>query len=315
MIKKAIIFGLKGTKLTLNERALFKCVKPWGIILFSRNIKNLLQLKILVMEIKKLFNDNNFPVMIDQEGGRVSRLNKIIDFSIFSQKYFGDLYNKNKKNFHLLYQIYIDSVCAIFKDVGININTVPVLDIKRNTSHNIVGDRSYSSNKSIVNKLGNICIDLYKRNKIATVMKHIPGHGLANCDSHFSVPVVRESKANLIKNDFKPFSLSNSLFAMTAHIIFKSYDSVFTATHSTVVINEVIRKEINFKGILISDDISMKSLKYGLKINATKALDAGCNLVLHCNGNFSEMVKLSKIVPNVDKFTKEKTSQFYNFLR
>ena len=315
MKRKAIIVGIRGIKLSSEEIYLLKKEKPWGVILFSRNIKNLIQLKKLIIDIKNCIKDKNYPILIDQEGGRVSRLNKIIDLSIFSQGFFGNFYKNDRKNFYDYYKIYIDTVCEIIKKVGININTVPVLDVRRKNSHSIIGNRSFSNDASIVSKMGNLCINWYSKNKIATVIKHIPGHGLSKCDSHHKLPVINTKKNELIKKDFKPFKNCKSPFAMTAHVIYSIYDPINTATHSRIVINEIIRKHIGFRGILISDDISMKALRYGLKDNATKALDAGCNLILHSNGNIQEMSKLTKIIPTIDKFTQKKTSHFYNFLR
>ena len=144
MHRKAIIFGIKGYNLTANEKTLIKKVKPWGIIIFSRNIKNIIQLKNLIKNIRKILKDKNYPILIDQEGGKVSRLNSIIDLSPFSQNYFGTLYRKNKKLFFYFYKIYINCICEILNKVGISINTVPVLDIRRKNSHNIIGDRSFS---------------------------------------------------------------------------------------------------------------------------------------------------------------------------
>ena len=315
MRRKAIIFGIRGTKLTIEERYLLKTEKPWGVILFSRNIKNLFQLKFLINDIRKIIKDKNYPILIDQEGGRVSRLNKIIDLNLFSQGYFGKLYKHDKKVFTNHYKIYIDKVSDILKKVGININTVPVMDVRRKNSHNVIGNRSFSTDPTIVSKIGNLCINSYKKNKIATVIKHIPGHGLAKCDSHYNLPVIKAKKTELINKDFKPFRSCQSFFAMTAHVIYTVYDPIYTATHSKIVINDVIRKHIGFKGILISDDISMNALKYELKDNAIKAIDAGCNLILHCNGNIKEVSKLVKIIPTIDKFTQKKTSHFYKFLR
>ena len=315
MKRKAIIVGIRGIKLSSEEVYLLKKEKPWGVILFSRNIKNLIQLKKLIIDIKSCIKDKNYPILIDQEGGRVSRLNKIIDLSIFSQGFFGNFYKNDRKTFYDYYKIYIDTVCEIIKKVGININTVPVLDVRRKNSHSIIGNRSFSSDASIVSKMGNLCINLYSKNKIATVIKHIPGHGLSKCDSHHKLPVINTKKNELIRKDFKPFKDCKSPFAMTAHVIYSIFDPIYTATHSRIVINEIIRKHIGFRGILISDDISMKALRYGLKDNATKALDAGCNLILHSNGNMQEMSKLTKIIPTIDKFTQKKTSHFYNFLR
>ena len=314
MRRKAIIFGIRGTKLTAEERYLLKTEMPWGIILFSRNIKNLFQLKYLIKDIRGVIKDKNYPILIDQEGGSVSRLNKIIDFSLFSQGYFEKLYRQDKKVFTHRYNIYIDKVCDILKKVGININTVPVMDVQRKKSHNVIGKRSFSADPIIVSKIGNLCINLYKKNKIATVIKHMPGHGLAKCDSHYNLPVIKAKKTELINKDFKPFKNSQSLFGMTAHVIYNIYDPLYAATHSKIVISDVIRKHIGFKGLLISDDISMKALKYGLKDNAIKALDAGCNLILHCNGNINEVRELVKIIPTIDKFTQKKTSHFYKFL-
>ena len=314
MYRKAVIFGIKGTLLTKDEKYLLKNNKPWGIILFSRNIKNLFQLKSLINDIKKNVKDKNYPILIDQEGGRVSRLNKIIDLSIFSQGYFGQLYKDNKKNFQQRYEIHINMICEILKKVGVNINIVPVLDVRRENAHNIIGDRSFSENPFIVKKIGKLCIDLYNKNKIATVIKHIPGLGLSKCDSHYKLPLIKSKKNELINKDFKAFEESKSLFAMTAHAIYTIYDPIFSATHSKFIINDIIRKHIGFKGILISDDITMKALKYGLKDNAIKALDAGCNLIMHCNGNIKEMLELVKVIPRMDTFTQKKTSHFYKFL-
>ena len=308
MKRKAVIFGISGTKLTVKEKSFLTDQKPWGIILFSRNINNINQLKLLTSEIKNIFRDDKYPIIIDQEGGNVSRLNNILDFSLLSQNYFGELYRKKRKTFFETYQTYINTVSYILKNTGININTVPVLDIKSKKNKSFIGDRSFSSNPNIVSRLGNLCIDLYKKNKIGSVIKHIPCHGLTKIDSHKFTPVIKDSRKKLLKNHFKPFKMCPSFFAMTAHVIYKSYDSKYVCTHSKFVIDDVIRNYMKFKGIIISDDISMKALKFGLKINTTKALDAGCNLILHCNGKFNEMLVLSKLIPTIDQFTQKKNS-------
>ena len=142
MIRKAIIVGIKGTKLTKKEKYFLKINKPWGVILFSRNIKDFFQLRLLTKNIKNIVKDQRYPILIDQEGGMVSRINKIIDLSLFSQSYFGNKYEKNSKNFQNTYKIYLDSVCKILNYVGVNINTVPVLDVKRNITHKIISCRT-----------------------------------------------------------------------------------------------------------------------------------------------------------------------------
>ena len=312
--RKAIIFGIKGTKLTFREKRLLKNGKPWGIILFSRNIKNIKQTKDLLDQIKKIFKDKKYPILIDEEGGKVNRLKNIINLDNFNQKYFGDFFVKDDKKFKIKYKAYIDMISYILNYIGININTVPVLDIIKKNSHKIISNRSFSKNKKVVSKLGQLCIKFYKSNKIATVIKHIPGHGSAKVDSHYFTPIVKNSKKNLIANDFAPFKKCKSFFAMTAHVIFNSYDNRNTATHSKTIIKSLIRKKLGFKGILISDDIAMEALKFNIITNATKALKAGCNLVLHCNANIRQMERLIKVVPNIDTFTYKKTSDFYKFL-
>jgi len=312
--RKAIIVGLSSYNLKKNERNYLIKHKPWGVILFSRNIKNINQAKNLVLQIKKCFNDPNYPILIDEEGGAVSRLKNIIDTKNFTAKYFSNLYKVNKKKFILYYEIYINSISSILNNIGININTVPVLDVNRKKTSKVLQNRSYSNNPAIVSKLGNYCIKIYSKNKIATMIKHIPGHGLATSDSHKFTPIIKESKKILKINDFIAFKNKKVLFAMTAHIIYKNFDPINTATHSKTIIKEIIRKEIKFKNILISDDISMKSLKYDFKTNISKAFDAGCNIVLHCNGNLKEMNILASISPKIDNFILKKTSEFYNFL-
>ena len=205
-------------------------------------------------------------------------------------------------------------MCFLLKKIGININTVPVLDVLRKNTHNVIGNRSFSNNPKIVKKLGLACIRNYNLNKIGTVIKHIPGHGCSSLDSHFALPVVKDSYKRLNKNDFLPFKSSPALFAMTAHVKYLSLDKDNVATFSKKILHNLIRKKLNFKGIIISDDISMKSLKYDLLTNSLKALSAGCNLILYCAGKYSESKKLLEGVPFIDKFTEKKTSEFYKFL-
>ena len=311
--RKAFITGIKSLKLTTSEVKFLKRHKPWGIILFSRNIKSINQTKLLTNSIRKLFNDPHYPILIDQEGGRVNRLKNIITFDNLTGEYFGKLYVQDKRKFNIIYRLFVDKSSYLLKQIGVNINTLPVLDLRIKGSSNIIGDRSFSENKKIVSKVGDICIDLFNQNSIGTVIKHIPGHGLAKVDSHNFTPVVDKSINYLIKNDFFPFKNKDSLFAMTAHIIYKKIDPLNTATHSKKIIN-IIRKKIGFKNVLISDDLSMKSLKYDLRTNIIKSFEAGCNLALHCNGNFNEMKVVAENSPLVNNFIIKKTSLFYKNL-
>ena len=315
MKKKAIIISLNGLKLTKTEKKIFTHHLPWGVILFSRNIKNYLQLKKLIFSIKKITKDKRYPILVDEEGGSVSRLYRIIDNDLYSQKYFGNIFKINHSIGLCLYKKYSDKICKILKTLGININTIPVLDMSYNFTNKFLKNRTYSSNKNSIKLMSNICIKTYKKNKISTVIKHIPGHGLATSDSHKKLPIVTKGIDYLLKNDFKCFKNNNSLFAMTAHVMFKKIDSKNCATHSKEIILNYIRKKLRFKGIIISDDIGMKSLKFDLVENALRSLSAGCNLALYCNGKPKESLKLLKNIPPIDEFTKKKTSEFYKFLR
>ncbi len=315
MKKKAIIISLSSKKLTQSEIKIFKKYLPWGVILFKRNIKNFEQLRKLIQSIKKITKDKKYPILIDEEGGEVSRLQNIVNTKLFSQRYFGQLYEANTKIGANIYKYYINEISIIFKSLGININTVPVLDKLYNFTNNFLKNRIYSSNIKTIKSLGNICINTYKQNKISTVIKHVPGHGLGKLDSHKKLPIIRKKINHLLNNDFKCFKNNNSHFAMTAHVLYKNIDSVNCVTHSEKIIKNVIRKKIGFKGIIISDDIGMKSLKYSLVENALRSLNAGCNLALYCQGKSKESLKLLKKIPPIDEFTKKKTSEFYNFLR
>ena len=312
--RKSFITGVKGTKLSKNEIYFLKKYKPWGVILFSRNIKSINQTNKLTSHIKKLFKDTNYPILIDEEGGRISRLNKFIDNSTFSAEFFSNLYSKNKKKFYIYYNVYIKQICYLLKLLGININTVPVLDVKRKITNKVIGNRSFSSNPFIVSKMGKISIKKFHENHIGTVIKHIPGHGLSREDSHNKLPIVDENINILDKIDFLPFKKQNSFLAMTAHIIYSSIDSNNAATHSQKVIN-LIRNKIGFRNIIMSDDISMKALKYSVSKNTTKAFNSGCDLVLHCNGKYKEMLIVAKNSPLLSNFVIKKTSQLLNLIR
>ena len=312
--RRSFITGIKSTKLSLKERSFLRKYRPWGIILFSRNIKDIKQSLKLTNSIRNLFKDKNYPILIDQEGGRVNRLKNIISFENLTSEFFGERYIKNYKEFKFVYKLFIDKTSYLLKSIGVNINTVPVLDLKIKGTSNVIGDRSFSKNPKIVSKIGEYCIRYFHENRIGTIMKHIPGHGNAKVDSHFYTPTVKKNLSYLSRNDFLPFKNKNTLFAMTAHIIFSRIDSINTVTHSKKII-KIIRNKIGFKNILISDDLSMKSLKNNLEINTIRTFNSGCNLALHCNANLKEMIIVGKNSPLVDKFIIKKTSEFYKIIR
>ena len=311
--RRAFIVGIKSLQLSKNEIDFLKKYKPWGVILFLRNIKSIKQAKSLTDNIRKIFKDKNYPILIDQEGGRVNRLSNIISFDNLTSEYFGKLYEKDKMKLNIIYKLFIDNTSHLLKLIGANINTLPVLDLRVKGASNIIGDRSFSKNVSTVSKMGDLCIELFKENSIGTVIKHIPGHGLAKVDSHNFTPIVNKSIKHLKKYDFSTFKKKNCFFAMTGHVIYKNLDQLNTATHSKKVIR-YIRNYIGFKNILISDDLSKKSLKNNMKNNTIKAFEAGCNLALHCNGKLNEMKIVAENSPLICNFISKKTSQFYKIL-
>ena len=314
MRKKAIIIRIKSYKLSKKEKFLLSEEKPWGIILFKRNIKSIYQITKLVRDIKKYTKDKKFPILIDEEGSSVSRLSDIFNNNI-SANFFGNLYKENKQVAISTYKVYLKSLCSNLKKIGININTIPVLDVLRKNTSSIIGVRSFSERKEIVKELGKITIKECHAHNIVNVIKHIPGHGCSTKDSHLILPKVSLDEKILNKIDFYPFKFSSAKLAMTAHILYSKIDSKNVSTFSKIIIKDIIRKKIGFKGILMSDDISMKALKFDLITNAEKSLSAGCNLVLYCAGNIKDNLKLIKSVPFIDKFTSKKTSEIYKILR
>ena len=309
---KALIISIKGTKLSKSEKIILSKKKPWGIILFKRNLKSNNQIKKLTSEIKRLTKNNKFPIIIDEEGKNVSRLKDII-YHNTTANFFGKLYKQDKVFCIKILNQYLHSLSEILKNLGININTIPVLDVLRSSTSKIIGDRSFSKNKKIVRELGNYTIKYLHQNKIAGIIKHIPGHGAAISDSHKTRPIVPLSLKKLNEIDFYPFKFSKAKFAMTAHVLFSRYDKKNVATFSKEIIYKIIRRKIGFKGILISDDISMKALKFDLVTNAKKSLAAGCNIVLYCAGNTKDNFKLINELPYIDKFTSKKHQNFSNF--
>ena len=312
--RRSFIIGLKSLELSAKERIFLKEYKPWGVILFARNIKSIKQTSKLTSSIRKIFNDKKYPILIDQEGGRVNRLKNLISFDNLTSEFFANKYINNLKEFKIYYKLFIDKTSYLLRSIGANINTSPVLDLRIKGASNVIGDRSFSADPKIVSRIGDYCIKYYHENGIGTVIKHIPGHGLAKVDSHNFTPIINKKINYLIKKDFIPFKNKKTFFAMTAHIIFNKIDSKNTVTHSKKMI-KLIRNKIKFKDLLISDDLSMKSLKGTLKKNTIKTFKAGCNLVLHCNGNFKEMKIVGENSPLIDKFIIKKTSQFYKILR
>ena len=299
-IIKPVIYGLAGLSLSDAEKYFFEKSGAIGFILFSRNIRDKAQVKALVSSLKEIINGEAL-ILIDQEGGRVQRL-KGEDWDNYpTAKYFADLYEEGKDHGK---KLCYDNFAQIAKDLvelGINTNCAPVLDILTPQTHKVIGDRAFGSNsKQVVDLARQVC-DAFLDNKVYPVIKHIPGHGRGTADSHLELPVVSASLKELEETDFLPFSeLKNQRLAMTAHILYAAIDEKLPATISPKVI-EIIRHNIGFKNILMSDDISMQALKGDVASRSTAALKAGCDLILHCNGKMDEMQVIDAIMPNISE--------------
>ena len=290
MNRFSIIVGIKGFFLTKDEKKYLKKFKPLGVILFKRNILNKEQVILLIKEIKSILGHVSL-IMIDQEGGRVSRLTKNIWPEFPAANIFGKIAKKNlnkakKETFKNYYLIGKE-----LNQLGINYNCAPVLDLLIKDSNEVIGNRAFSEDKKIVGLLGNeACKGLLKAN-INPIIKHIPGHGRAQEDSHKKLPEI-DLPLSELQDDIFPFKKLNSInFAMTAHIKYNKLDNINCATQSKFIISKIIRQVIGFKGVLFSDDLCMKALRGGYYFRAKKAIQAGCDIVLHCDPNLEYTIK------------------------
>lgn len=298
-IKKPVIFGISSPSLTDDEKYFFEKNGPLGFIIFSRNIIDKNQLKNLVSSLKEVM-EGEVLVLVDQEGGRVARLRGECWKAYESGKYFADLYEEDQ---NLAKEKLFENFLKIGHDlaeVGINVNCAPVLDILMPQTHKVIGDRAYGSKAHQVLDLGKEVCKSLLQNNVYPVIKHIPGHGRGNLDSHEDLPIVDCSLKELEENDFIPFKgLRDQKFAMTAHIVYSKIDDKKPATTSAKMV-DLIRNNIGFKNILMTDDLSMKALKGTMESRTKESLQAGCDLILHCNGKMEEMVEINKALPFIN---------------
>jgi len=287
---KPVIFGCAGPVLSDQERAFFKKEKPAGFIMFARNIVDKNQLSALTVDLKKSVGRHKVPILIDQEGGRVQRMTEPHWRKYPPMAVFGDMAMQNPTLAASALRLNCRLIADDLRRVGINVNCLPLLDVKQNGADEIIGDRAFSSDPNLVAALGRIAADGLKEGGVLPVVKHMPGHGRAAVDSHLELPVVNTSSGELEKSDFLPFqALKDAAFGMTAHIIYSDLDPKYPATLSRLVIARAIRMKIGFTGLLMTDDLSMKALSGDLGNLAADALTAGCDLILHCNGKLDEM--------------------------
>jgi beta-N-acetylhexosaminidase len=278
-----VILGCAGPRLSAEERALFRAADPVGFILFRRNVETPAQVKALVAALRETVGRAEAPVLIDQEGGRVARLQPPHWRPYPPPAILAAL---GEEAVRLGARLIADDLARL----GITVDCVPCLDIPVSGADPIIGDRAYGSDAETVARLGRAAAEGLLEGGVLPVVKHIPGHGRGTVDSHLALPVVDAPAAELDRIDMAPFkALADMPWAMTAHIVYSALDEKRPATLSPVVIAEVIRNRIGFDGVLVSDDLSMKALGGGFAERAAGALEAGCDLALHCNGDPAEM--------------------------
>lgn len=289
----ALITGIKGTKLSAAEKKFIRKYNPYGFILFRRNCENPQQIKALTAELRATCGRKDAPILIDQEGGRVARLRGAGYAPLPPMRVFGDLYKKNKAKAKKALTLNVQIIAAELLSLGIDVDCIPVLDIPVRGADNIIGDRAFGVDPKIVSELGRVAVDAACAAGLTPIIKHIPGHGRAMCDSHLDLPVVTTPIKTLAATDFVPFAaLHDAPWAMLAHVVFNAIDDKNPASLSPAVI-EYIRHEIGFTGVLIGDDLSMKALRGSYTARAAKTLAAGADLALHCNGNLAQMEKVA----------------------
>ncbi len=294
MIAKSFISGCEGVRLTENEKSFFADERPWGLILFARNCESPDQIKVLVNDYREAVGRNNAPVLIDQEGGRVQRLRPPHWLRYPSGAVLARAYEEDED----AGLEYARSIARLIADdllsLGINVDCLPVLDVPQPGSHEIISDRAYGDTPDRIAVVGRVMSETLLAGGVLPVIKHLPGHGRATLDSHEDLPVVAASLEELRTVDFAPFAkLAEMPLGMTAHIVYTALDAERPATTSATVIEDVIRGEIGFDGLLMTDDLSMKALGGTYEDRTKQSLDAGCDVVLHCNGQFEEMTAVA----------------------
>ncbi len=283
------MFGCAGPVLTTEEVAFFRNMRPWGFILFARNVQTPEQVRALTRSLREAADRPEAPVMIDQEGGRVQRLGPPHWPRYPSARAFSRWINdplERRELVRLGARLIADDLAAL----GIDIDCVPVADVPAPGAHDVIGDRAYGETAAEVAVLARAAAEGLIAGGVLPVIKHIPGHGRARVDSHVDLPRVEAAVEDLDRVDFAPFrALSDMPLAMTAHVVYAAVDPRRCATLSRRVIHEVVRGSIGFSGLLITDDLSMKALQGDLTSRARAALGAGCDIALHCNGDMAQM--------------------------
>jgi beta-N-acetylhexosaminidase len=297
MAVRAYITGLAGTILSPAERAFVREREPWGFIIFKRNIETPSQLSRLIASLRDTVG-RDAPVLVDQEGGRVQRLGPPHWPSYPPGAAYGRLYDRDTVDGIRAAYLGARLIAADLAAVGIDVDCLPLADVPASGADPIIGDRAYGESAEKVAALARAVADGLLAGGVLPVLKHIPGHGRATADSHHALPVVETDQETLRKSDFAAFRpLSDLPLGMTAHVVYTAIDPIAPATTSVTLVQDVIRGWLGFAGLLMSDDISMGALSGSIEGRARSAIAAGCDVILHCNGELAEMQAVASAVP------------------
>lgn len=295
----SFISGVAGPALTGEERGFLQEARPWGLIVFKRNIESPASLKALIDDFRSAVGWQA-PVLVDQEGGRVQRLGPPHWPSYPPGAAYGRLYDRDKTLGLAAATLGANLMAADLKEVGIDVDCAPIADVPVAGADPIIGDRAYGTEPAKVAAIAGAIATGLLQGGVLPVLKHLPGHGRATADSHERLPVVATDRATLEATDFAAFRPLNALpLGMTAHVVFSAIDPVAPATASVTIVRDVIRDSIGFSGLLMSDDISMGALSGSIGERTKAAIAAGCDVALHCNGKIDEMLAVARAVPRL----------------
>lgn len=300
MTNRAFITGISGLTLNDAEREFIRVERPWGFILFKRNIESPAQVAALVGELKSVAGVADAPVLIDQEGGRVQRLGPP-HWPVYPPgASFSALYDMDPKLGLTAARLSSRLIAADLIDLGVTVDCLPLADVPVAGADAVIGNRAYGTAPDKVAAIARAVTEGLEQGGVLPVLKHIPGHGRATADSHFRLPTVDTAKAELERTDFAAFQpLADLPMAMTAHVVFSALDPVHPATTSATIIEQVIRGLIGFQGLLMSDDVSMNALAGSIAERTRAIVSAGCDMILHCNGNIDEMREVAQETPEL----------------
>jgi beta-N-acetylhexosaminidase len=300
MSSRAFITGVSGPELSDLEREFIRSERPWGFILFKRNIETPAQVTRLVRELRDTLGDLDAPVLIDQEGGRVQRLGPPHWPVYPAGAVFGILYDIDSALGLTAARLSSRLIAADLVELGVTVDCLPLADVPVAGADAVIGNRAYGTEPKKVAAIGRAVTEGLEQGGVLPVLKHIPGHGRATADTHFRLPEVDTAKSELERTDFAAFQpLADLPMAMTAHVVFSALDPAHPATTSATIIEQVIRGVIGFQGLLMSDDVSMNALAGSIAERTSAIIDAGCDMVLHCNGDLGEMREVARETPEL----------------